>query len=428
LAGAGTVNGNLSNAAVISPGQGTSTGILAVTGNYTQTAAGALTVKLNGTSPGSGYDQLTVSGTASLAAGASLNTQVGFASTNGDTFQVLQATGGITGAFNDRPNGTTFVVGGERLRINYAAGGVVLTHFANVATHLNFIEPATVTAGMPFQITVQAVDANNQLDTGYTDTVHFMASNGAMATYPFQAGDMGQHTFTISLRQAGTLQVTGTDTATAITGMTSFTVVAAAPDHISFSEPATVTAGVPFQITVTIQDAYNNTVTSYTGTVHFMASNGAMATYTFTPADMGTHTFTIALHQAGTLMVTGTDTANPTLTGSTSFTIVPAAADHLVFLQPPSTTAAGQTMSPVVVAVVDQFGNVETGDNSDVVTLSLGTNPGGGTLSGTLTMTVSGGMATFSDLSISAAGVGYTLHAHVGGGLADLDSDPFNIT
>ena len=65
--------------------------------------------------------------------------------------------------------------------------------------------------------------------------------------------------------------------------------------------------------------------------------------------------------------------------------------------------------------------------NSDTVTLSLSTNPGGGTLSGTLTLTLSGGLATFSDLAIDQPGAGYTLHATVGGGLADIDSGPFNV-
>jgi hypothetical protein len=37
-------------------------------------------------------------------------------------------------------------------------------------------------------------------------------------------------------------------------------------------------------------------------------------------------------------------------------------------------------------------------------------------------------MASFSDQSIRAAGVGYTLHATVGGGVPGIDSDPFNIT
>jgi hypothetical protein len=61
------------------------------------------------------------------------------------------------------------------------------------------------------------------------------------------------------------------------------------------------------------------------------------------------------------------------------------------------------------------------------VTLSLSTNPAGGTLSGTLMMTVVNGVATFGDLSIDLPGMGYTVHATVGGGLPDIDSGPFNI-
>jgi hypothetical protein len=81
----------------------------------------------------------------------------------------------------------------------------------------------------------------------------------------------------------------------------------------------------------------------------------------------------------------------------------------------------------VLVAVVDAFGNVETGDNSDTVTLSLGVNPSVGTLSGTLTVTVVNGVATFSDLAIDLAGDGYTLHATTSG-LMDADSGAFRIT
>jgi streptogramin lyase len=220
----------------------------------------------------------------------------------------------------------------------------------------------------------------------------------------------------------------GQITSGAPSGSTAVSVVAAAADHIAFSEPATVTAGVRFPITVTVQDAFNNTVTTYTGTVHFTATNGAHADYTFQPADQGQRTFNIAVYVAQTLGVTGTDTATG-ITGMTSFVITPAAADHLVFLQPPTDTAAGQTISPVSVAIVDQYGNVETGDNSDAVALSIGVDPSGGlaTLSGTLTMAVVNGVATFGDLSIDMLGMGYTVHATVGGGVPDIDSDPFNI-
>jgi hypothetical protein len=77
--------------------------------------------------------------------------------------------------------------------------------------------------------------------------------------------------------------------------------------------------------------------------------------------------------------------------------------------------------------VVDQFGNLLTGDNTDMVTISIGTNPSGGTLSGTVTVTVVNGIATFDDLSIDLIGDGYTLAATVDG-LTAAESDPFSIT
>jgi hypothetical protein len=81
----------------------------------------------------------------------------------------------------------------------------------------------------------------------------------------------------------------------------------------------------------------------------------------------------------------------------------------------------------VTVAIVDQFGNVLTGDNTDTVTISIGTNPSGGTLSGTLTVTVVNGIATFSDLSIDLAGEGHTLHV-TSGRLIAADSATFSVT
>jgi hypothetical protein len=197
-----------------------------------------------------------------------------------------------------------------------------------------------------------------------------------------------------------------------------------------FIGPGTVIAGQPFALTVGAVDPYGRSAVGYHGTVHFAASNGATADYSFTAADQGQHTFSgLVLRRAGTMGITGTDLANPAVSGSTSFTVMPAAADHLLFLQQPTDTAAGRTITPaVIVAVVDAFGNIETGDNSDTVTLSLGVNPSGGTLSGTRTVTVSGGIATFSDLAIDRAGMGYTLHATVGVGLPDSDSDAFTIT
>jgi hypothetical protein len=201
-----------------------------------------------------------------------------------------------------------------------------ITVIAPGPTHLNFIEPGTVTAGVPFQITVQVLDSNQHLVTGYLGTVQFTTSNGAMASYTFQPGDMGQHTFTIPLRQAGRLEVLGIDAADhTIAGSTSFTVVAAAADHIALVlVTSSVTAGSPFSLTVTVQDAYGNTVTGYQGTVHFQLTGPVMpsANYTFTGADRGSHTFSgLVLNQTGMYTLMATDSAGPLLSGMLAFTV-----------------------------------------------------------------------------------------------------------
>jgi murein DD-endopeptidase MepM/ murein hydrolase activator NlpD len=200
------------------------------------------------------------------------------------------------------------------------------------------------------------------------------------------------------------------------------------PTHFTVSAPANATAGTAVTFTVTALDAFNHVAGGYTGTVHFtsadsQASKPADATLTY-----GIGTFSATLRTAGSQDITATDTGDGSITGSASVAVNPAAADHLIFLGQPTNSSAGQTITPaVMVAVVDQFGNLITGDNSDVVTLTIGANPSGGTLSGTLTVTVSAGIATFGDLSIDQIGDGYTLVAAVGG-LTGAESNPFSIT
>jgi hypothetical protein len=185
--------------------------------------------------------------------------------------------------------------------------------------------PSTITAGTPFTITVTALDGFGQTATGYTGTVHFTASNGATADYTFTPADRGQHAFTgLVIGRAGNYTVAGADTANPlITGSAAFTITPAAADHIAFAVPS-ITAGSPFTITVTVQDAYGNTVTGYTGTVHFTLTGPAMAQadYIFTADDMGQHAFnSLVLSQPGDYTLTATDQADPTIRGSTFFTV-----------------------------------------------------------------------------------------------------------
>jgi hypothetical protein len=100
----------------------------------------------------------------------------------------------------------------------------------------------------------------------------------------------------------------------------------------------------------------------------------------------------------------------------------------LTFVTQPSNTTAGQAISPAVqVRLQDNSGAVLPGFPVTLALGSSGTNPGGGTLSGTLTA-VTGriGIATFSDLVISAAGTGYTLVASSNPGIPTATSTSFN--
>ncbi len=87
LVGSGTLNANLTNAATVAPGA--SPGSLTVRGNYVQSAAGNLNIEIGGITPGSGYDQLNVSGTAVLNGVLNVSLVNGFGTSLGQTFDVV---------------------------------------------------------------------------------------------------------------------------------------------------------------------------------------------------------------------------------------------------------------------------------------------------------------------------------------------------
>src|SRR5262249_49632519 len=88
---------------------------------------------------------------------------------------------------------------------------------------------------------------------------------------------------------------------------------------------------------------------------------------------------------------------------SSAISVGPGPARKLVILtQPPSAATASQTFaSAAAVGVQDQYGNLRANDNSTVV--SAARSVGTGTLQGLTTVTVSGGVATFTNLSYSIA-------------------------
>jgi hypothetical protein len=89
---------------------------------------------------------------------------------------------------------------------------------------------------------------------------------------------------------------------------------------------------VPFDVTVTAVDPFNQLAVGYTSTVTFSTSDpdsGVVlpADYTFTLADGGVHTFTdtglgeTTLVTAGAQTITATDTSDNTITGSAAVAV-----------------------------------------------------------------------------------------------------------
>ncbi|MDB5387941.1 MAG: hypothetical protein JWM11_3587, partial [Planctomycetaceae bacterium] len=239
--------------------------------------------------------------------------------------------------------------------------------------------------------------------------------------------------------QAGYDLVTGRGTPVAnlvvndLVGSGSTGTITPSATHFLVTSTATTTAaGTSFNVTVTALSASNAVVTGYVGSIQLNSTDAAgvlPATFTFTTSDKGVHTFTgLVLKTAGAQTIQATDASNSSLMGSASVTITPAAATHLLFLQSPVNVVSGVVISPAVkVEVLDAYGNLVTSDSQHVVTIAIGANPSSGVLNGTLSATVSGGVATLSSLSINQVGSGYTLVA-TSSGLTSATSAGFNVT
>jgi ELWxxDGT repeat protein len=229
--------------------------------------------------------------------------------------------------------------------------------------------PATITAGAAGNITITAKYADGSTNSGYRGTVHFSSGDPQAvlpADYTFTAADGGVHTFSATLKTAGSQSITVSDTQAfgAAGTQSGITVNPAAASRFTVAGfPSPVTAGVAGGLTVTAWDPYGNRATGYRGTVHFKSSDAKAVlpgNYTFTAADGGVHTFGATLKTAGTQSLTATDTAKGALTGAQgSIQVNPAAASRFV-LSAPASVKSGAKFS-LTVTIVDAYGNVVTG-------------------------------------------------------------------
>ena len=312
------------------------------------------------------------------------------------------------------------------------------------ATQLAFtLQPAGAAAGSAISPAVQvtARDAAGNRDTTFTGTIVVaLGSNPGAATLngtlsvAAVAGVASFPDLSLNVAAAG---YTLTATSGVLTQATSsaFTITPAAATALFFTvQPSNATAGaaVAPPIQVTARDQFGNTATAFVGSVTLdtvsHVSGGALNGTRTVAAVAGVATFNnVFVNTAATGYTLKALAGGLNGDTSTAFNVAPGTATQLAFTVQPSAVTAGATIAPAVqVTVRDAQGNAVTGFVGSV-TVAIGTNPGGGTLSGTTSQPVASGVATFGNLSINRSGTGYTVTA-AATALTGATSAGFNVT
>ncbi|TRZ49052.1 carboxypeptidase regulatory-like domain-containing protein, partial [bacterium] len=134
-------------------------------------------------------------------------------------------------------------------------------------------------------------------------------------------------------------------------------------------------------------------------------------------------------HVVGTGVIRAAKTGYAS-TDSGIITVTAGAATKLAMqIQPGGGIADTVWTTQPVILIQDASGNIVTTDSATTVTAAIGTNPGGGTLTGTsLTVQAVNGVVTFAGLKINKSGTGYTLNFTSTPALTGVTSSTFNIT
>jgi hypothetical protein len=282
--------------------------------------------------------------------------------------------------------------------------------------------PPSVTSFIGYSVTVTALDANNNVVTGYAGTVHLTSTDPGFVN---SAGDStltnGVGTFNVVMKQAGSQTITATDTVdTSITATSNNILVNPGPPvHVIVSAPVTTNGGATFPFTVTVTDLFGNLATNYSGTLHFTSSDVVAVLPPDSVLTGGTGVFNATLETQGTQTVTATDTVTNTITGTSNGITVSIPS---LMVTTTADSGTGTLRAALATAATDGSANI-TFDPTvfatpQTITLSSGTLtiPSNTTITGPTSgsgatlrnlVTVSGG-GSASNFSIFAVGSGVT--------------------
>ncbi len=287
-------------------------------------------------------------------------------------------------------------------------------------------------------ISVAAQDAQGNPTPSFTGTVSLSlasgTANGTLGGSTSAAAVAGVATFGgITVSQAGTYTLaasaaglTGTtSSAFVITGTSGATTLTLLSGNGQTGSPS---AALPLPIVLAVSDANGNPVSGTTVNFAIVTGGGSVApTSSVSSASGLVQTVWTLGPGLGAQSISAT---SGTLNGSPATIIATAGVGgptQLKFTGQPSAAVATSSIAPaIVVTAKDALNNVATSFAGNV-TLTIGTNPGGATLSGTTTVPAIAGVATFNNISLNRAGAGYTLNATSGALTPDVSAG-FTIT
>jgi hypothetical protein len=152
--------------------------------------------------------------------------------------------------------------------IAFSAIAVLPVSLAAQLDHFDFDPVANDTAGSPIPLTIYAKEASGDIDSSFTGTCTLEDSTDSISPTVTGNFENGRWSGNVTIATANFGDVITAESGPASGSSNAFNVFPAALHHFSFSPiTGTKTAGVPFPVTITARDLYENQVISFNGTV-----------------------------------------------------------------------------------------------------------------------------------------------------------------
>jgi len=201
-----------------------------------------------------------------------------------------------------RLRATSGAITGDSAPIVIGGGG------AAVPARFQMDVEGALRAGQPFSVRVTAVDAQGRRLTGFTGAVN-LSIVGALAvpapslnpaSHAYAAADQGQFVFSVTAQRSGNFRIQADSAGVPASQSAPINIISGVLVHFRVVGPASAHLNTNFNVQVTAQDQFNNTVTDFLGNVQVLnAAGNPVGNHAFVLANNGTFAVQIQLGSLG---------------------------------------------------------------------------------------------------------------------------------